>query len=169
MKYVYTELAQRMFEKVDPPEILKISEAIVDECEKTGVDKLFALAVIDAESDFDVEAVSPTGARGLMQLMPGTFREVSSAKRMFDPVENVRAGIRYIAKLHANGFRWPEGVLLAYNQGPGAASQVYSGKASMPEEASTYIPNVMKKYRALLAKNGKNPKDAKKFFLVATR
>jgi soluble lytic murein transglycosylase-like protein len=158
-----------MFEKVDPPEIKKISEALVDECQKTGVDHLFVLAVIEAESSFDVEAVSSTGARGLMQLMPGTFREVSNAKRMFDPAENVRAGTRYIAKLYSQGFKRMDTVLLAYNQGAGGAIAVAKGEMEMPAEADVYIPKVIKRYRELLAKVGKNPKDAKKLFLVATR
>ena len=169
VKFVYSELAPRMFEKLDPPEVKKVAETIVDECRLTGVDHLFALAIIEAESNFDVEAVSPTGARGLMQLMPGTFREVSDAKRMFDPSENVRAGIRYIAKLYSQGFKRPDTVLLAYNQGPGGAIAVAKEEMEMPEEAVNYIPRVMKKYRELLKKDGKNPKDAKKLFVIAQR
>jgi hypothetical protein len=158
--------------KLEPTEIHHLSEVIIEECEKDGVDPLFVLAVIDAESNFDIEAVSPTGARGLMQLVPSTFRDVSDAKRMFDPEDNVRAGIRYIRKLWDAGYGrrgGPESILLAYNQGPNMASAVFRNGANMPNEAHIYIPRVMARYKALLAGQGFEPKDAKKLFLLAMR
>jgi len=169
IRKVYAELSPRMKDKLELVEIRKVSETIIDECAKLGVDYLFIIAIIEAESNFDIEAVSPTGARGLMQIMPGTFREVSNAKRMFDPAENVRAGIRYVAKLYSQGFTTPWDVLFAYNQGPGTVVAVWRKQITMPEEAQTYIPRVMNNYRTLLAKNGKSTKDTKKLFMVATR
>jgi len=167
VKKVYAELAPKMFAKAEPPEIIRVSEMIVDESQRLGIDKLFIIAIIESESNFDIEAVSPTGARGLMQIMPGTFREVSNAKRMFDPIENVRAGIRYVAKLYGLGFKSPEYVLLAYNQGPKVAISVAKKEIEMPEEAAGYVPVVMKRYYALLTKDGKSPKNARKLFAMA--
>jgi soluble lytic murein transglycosylase-like protein len=157
-----------MKDKLELVEIRKVSETIVDECAKLGVDHLFIIAIIEAESNFDIEAVSPTGARGLMQIMPGTFREVSKAKRMFDPSENVRAGIRYVAKLYSQGFTTPWDVLLAYNQGPGTVLAVWKKQLSMPDEAQAYIPRVMSNYKALLVKSGKDPRNTKKLFMITS-
>lgn len=168
VKRIYAEMAPRMFEKLEPTEIMKLAEVIVDECREHGIDPLFVLAIIDGESNFDIEAVSPTGARGLMQLIPSTFRQVSKAKRMFDPFENVRAGIRYLAKIRNEyRFRDPETYLFAYNQGPGAVVDHYKNGTPMPEEAERYIPAVMTKYRNLLVKFGFKPREAKKLFLAS--
>jgi len=167
VRSVYQELSPRMKHKLEPEEVRKVSEAIIDECNETGVDHLFIIAIIEAESNFDIEAVSPTGARGLMQIMPGTFREVSNAKRMFDPVNNVRAGIRYVKKLYTLGFTTPWDVLLGYNQGPSVVISVWKKKMPMPDEAKAYIPNVMAKYRILLSKAGKNPNETKKYFMAS--
>lgn len=161
------ELGPRLT-KATEREIQDVSAVIVDECAQHGIDPLFVLAIIESESNFDIEAVSPTGARGLMQIIPSTFKQVSTAKRMFDPVENVRAGIRYINKIRTEyRFRDPETYLFAYNQGPGAVVDHYKNGTPMAEEAEAYIPRVMTKYRNLLVKYGFKPKEAKKLFLAS--
>jgi hypothetical protein len=153
--------------KATHTEIDVVSETIADECFQRGIDPLFVLAIIESESNFDIEAVSPTGARGLMQIIPSTFRQVSDAKRMFDPIENVRAGIRYISKLRTEyRFRDPETYLFAYNQGPGAVIDHYKNGTPMAAEAQSYVPTVMSKYKTLLKRYGFAPKDAKKLFLA---
>lgn len=153
--------------KATPQEIIAVSWVIVDECIMHGIDPLFVIAVIEGESNYDIEAISPTGSLGLMQLQPATFRLVSSAKRMLDPVENVRAGIRYIARIYKEyRFRDPETYLFAYNQGPQAVIDHYRNGVPMADEAQSYIPTIMTKYRKLLVKHGQKPKDAKKLFLA---
>jgi hypothetical protein len=149
---------------LDAGEAHDVATTIVEESMLAGYDPLFVLAIIEAESNFRVEAVSKSGARGLMQLIPSTFRNVSDAPRMFNPVENVRAGIRYLAKL--NGFKKIDTLLLAYNQGPGAAIQVKNG-SDTPDEAQAYIPKVITKYKAILERYGRNPKMAHKLFRVS--
>lgn len=136
---VERELAPRL-KKINPIEIRALAEVIVDESTLGGLDPFFIVAVIETESNFDVEAISSTGARGLMQVLPSTFREVSSAPKMFDPVENVRAGITYLVKLKRS-FKKPERMLLAYNVGPGG---VMSGVVT------DYPKKVMGKYRQIL-------------------
>ena len=74
------------------------------------------------ESGFDARAVSPAGALGLMQLMMPTLREELSRSRLahldpFDPAANVRAGVRYLARL-VSAFGEVELALMAYNAGP---------------------------------------------------
>ena len=127
---------------------------IVEEAAIAGFDPLFVLSIIEAESGFNVEAISGSGAVGLMQLLPSTFRAVSTAKRMFDPVENVRAGIRELSRLRKAGFNKPDILLLAYNQGPGGA--MLAQTEGVPPEAQAYIPRVLSKYRSLLKKFGKD-------------
>jgi soluble lytic murein transglycosylase-like protein len=136
---VERELTPRLT-KISPPEIRKLAEVIVDESSAVGFDPFFIVAVIEVESNFDVEAISSSGARGLMQILPSTFREVSSASRMFDPNENVRAGITYLAKL-SRQFKKPERMLLAYNIGPGG---VMSGVSN------DYPKRVMGRYRQII-------------------
>jgi soluble lytic murein transglycosylase-like protein len=152
--------------KLSPEESAMVAEVLVQECARTGFDPLFVIAVIQIESKFDVEAVSPTGARGLMQLVPKTFRAVSHAKRMLDPVENVRAGVRYLGRLVKSGFKRPESVLLAWNQGPGTAIAIRRDGAQEPYESTVFVPKVMAHYKTLLSKHGHSPVDASKLFLT---
>jgi soluble lytic murein transglycosylase-like protein len=63
-----------------------------------GVDPTLVRAVIQVESGFDPSAVSSKGARGLMQLMPGTAKRFG-VTHVHDPEQNIRGGIRYLAKL----------------------------------------------------------------------
>ena len=92
-----------------------------------GVERSVALGITRQESSFDPDAVSPSGARGLMQLMPATAQEVarrlgvaaSTAALTADPALNVRLGSAYLGGLLARN----DGVLpyaaAAYNAGPG--------------------------------------------------
>lgn len=169
VKRVYKELAPRLFEQLQPPQIRLLSETIIDECAKSGVDPLFVLAIIETESNYEVEAISGAGARGLMQIMPKTFKGVSKARLMLDPIENVKAGITYIALLHSQGFTTPETLLHAYNQGPGNAVAVFKGELEMPYETRVHIPKVMSNYYRLLSQDGVDKKEAKKRFLVAQK
>lgn len=87
---------------------------------------MLILAIIDVESDFSEDAVSPKGARGLMQIRPGTLFflaekegiRLSREEILRDPILCVRLGIRYLKSLQ-DRFGNLDWALMAYNAGPG--------------------------------------------------
>lgn len=94
------------------------------------------------ESNYNAEAVSPKGATGVMQLMPGTAKEqgVENAK---DPLQNVRGGTRYFAQLLTRYNGNEAQALAAYNWGPGNVDKVGADLAKMPAETQAYVKNVL--------------------------
>jgi soluble lytic murein transglycosylase-like protein len=81
------------------------------------IDPDFIHSVIHAESDFNPRALSPKGAQGLMQLMPGTATDLG-VKDAFDPQSNVEAGTRYLRELLERYHFDVRKALAAYNAGP---------------------------------------------------
>jgi hypothetical protein len=90
------------------------------------LDPALVAAVIRVESNWQPRAVSPKGARGLMQLMPATAMRLGVTKA-FDPSQNVHAGALYLSRLAERfGEHEVEKVLAAYNAGE-AAVETYKG------------------------------------------
>jgi len=83
-----------------------------------GLDPNLMRALVQQESNFDPRAVSRAGARGLMQLMPGTAAAYGAGGREFDPETNLRAGMSYFAELLQKFNGNVERALTAYNAGP---------------------------------------------------
>lgn len=98
-------------------------------------------AVIAVESSYDSRAVSPKGAKGLMQLMPGTAQRFG-VRDPFDPEQNVRAGAAYLRSLLDMFEGDTRLALAAYNAGESAV--VRSGNR-IPDFAETqaYVPRVL--------------------------
>ena len=96
-------------------------------------------AVVQVESGGNVRAVSPKGAQGLMQLMPGTARELGVSDP-FDPEQNVRGGAAYLAKQIERFGDLPR-ALAAYNAGPGAVQK--HGGVPPYRETQHYVSRVM--------------------------
>lgn len=102
-------------------------------------------AVVTAESAYDAQAVSHAGAVGLMQLMPDTARRFGVRDRN-NPVENVRAGSRYLAELLEMFNNDLSLALAGYNAGENAV--VKYGRTIPPyPETQNYVQKVLKLYR----------------------
>ncbi|MFP2907218.1 lytic transglycosylase domain-containing protein [Pyxidicoccus sp. 3LFB2] len=104
----------------------QLGQAIAEEARLTGYDPLLILALIDVESDFEEEAISEKGARGLMQIKPSTLHflaekeglRLSREEVTADPALCVRLGIRYLRSLQERFGGDLELALMAYNAGP---------------------------------------------------
>jgi soluble lytic murein transglycosylase-like protein len=102
-------------------------------------------AVAKAESAYQVDAVSPKGAMGLMQLMPGTAKDLNADPRV--PEQNAGAGARYLADLLERYNGDVARAVAAYNAGPGAVDK-YNGVPPY-RETRVYVNRVIKNYKQL--------------------
>ncbi len=111
--------------------------------EKYKIDFFLLKSLIKAESQFDAQAVSTMGARGLMQLMPGTAKDMGVVNS-FDPEQNVMGGTRYL-RLMLDKFRSVEKALAAYNAGP--ASVIYYQGIPPFAETQNYVVIIKNYYQ----------------------
>jgi len=119
-------------------------DSIIDRHALTyGVDPVLVRAVIQVESDFNPRCVSRKNARGLMQLIPETARRYGVAD-VFDPEQNIRGGVHYLADLLGMFSNDLPRVLAAYNAGEGAVTRF--GGIPPYEETSTYVKRAMTVY-----------------------
>ena len=102
-------------------------------------------AVVKVESNYNRRAVSPKGAQGLMQLMPGTA-ERFGVKDSFDPEENITGGIKYLRYLFDEfGEQNLDLVLAGYNAGEEAVRK-YGNKVPPYRETQKYVKKVKTLY-----------------------
>lgn len=108
-----------------------------------GVNPWLVAAVVRAESAFNPRAISPKGARGLMQLMPATAQRFGVADRdLFDPARNIEAGVRYLSWLLERFGNDLPSILASYNAGEGAVAR-YGGVPPY-RETRDYIRRIFK-------------------------
>lgn len=117
---------------------MNLSEFASQEAMNSGLDPDLVLRLMLAESGGNPSAVSPKGARGPMQLMPGTARDLGV--NINDPLDNIRGGVRYLAQ-QMKAFGSPELALAAYNAGPGNVRK-YGGVPPFAE-TQNYVRKVM--------------------------
>ena len=127
---------------------------ILEASARYGVDPALIRAVIRAESSFRPDAVSPAGAKGLMQLMDDTAKWLGVTDP-FDPRQNIDGGTRFLSWLlrKYDGHLLP--ALAAYNAGPGQVDrlglttdgEVSARWSELPEETQAYIGKVLRYMR----------------------
>lgn len=135
---------KQQVEKAYGPRMVKGDfDAIIEKAsEAHGVDPDLIRSVIKTESGFQAGSTSPKGAMGLMQLMPGTAKDLG-VRNAYDPFENVMGGTKYLKRLLDRYHGDTPKALAAYNWGPGNVDK-NSGK--MPEETRNYISRVTRNY-----------------------
>lgn len=120
-----------------------ISPIIIREGMRYNVDPLLIKTVIKYESGFCASAMSPAGAAGLMQLMPGTA-EVLGVSDVFSPYQNISGGVQYIRRQLDNFGGNVALALAAYNAGPGAVIE-YGGIPPF-SETQNYVYLIISDY-----------------------
>jgi transglycosylase-like protein with SLT domain len=125
---------------LEPPAIPEqFRELVMRTAAKHGVDARVVNALIQVESAYHSRAVSPKGARGLMQLMPATGRKYG-ALDLFDPKVNIDAGIQHLKKLLAR-YDLPL-ALAAYNAGEAAVDRF--GGIPPFRETQDYVTRILR-------------------------
>ena len=111
-----------------------------------GVDEALVHAIIKNESCFNPKAQSPVGAIGLMQLMPGTAKEMKISNP-WDAEQNIQAGVKYISLMLSQFKGNKKLALAAYNAGPGSV-QKYKGIPPF-RETRGYVKRVIADYKRM--------------------
>jgi len=119
-----------------------IEKSIHKAARKYNLPAALIKGVIRAESNFQVKAVSHAGAQGLMQLMPGTAKELG-VDNPFDIEQNIDGGARYLRKMLDSFGGDIKVALAAYNAGPGAVAK-YGGQIPPYQETERYIDRVLR-------------------------
>ena len=118
-----------------------IANNVQKAAEKYNLPPQLINAVIRAESNFKVRAVSSAGARGLMQLMPATAKELG-VEDSFDIEQNIDGGAKYLRKMLDRFGGSVRKALAAYNAGPGTVIK-YNGRVPYPETRQ-YVKRVLR-------------------------
>lgn len=118
-------------------------DIVVNVAQENRVPAELVHSIIKAESNYDAWAISPKGAMGLMQLMPLTAKQYK-VMNVFDPLQNIRGGVKYLVDLIKLYDGDTKRVLAAYNAGQEAIKK-YGGIPPY-RETKNYIKKVMAMY-----------------------
>ncbi|PYS48367.1 MAG: transglycosylase [Acidobacteria bacterium] len=146
----------------------KIDSYIVESSLRNGLDPVLLYAQMHTESSFKRMAISPKGASGLMQLMPGTAARFG-VRNIFDPRENIEGGARYMRFL-LDAFNGDVQLALAgYNAGEGAVLK-YGRRIPPFHETQEYVRRISQRYAMLrsgeMARNARTVTPAQAASLV---
>jgi soluble lytic murein transglycosylase-like protein len=108
-----------------------------------SLDPALIHSIIATESGFNPKAVSPKGARGLMQLMPATAQRLG-VKNSFDPEQNIQGGVKYFRSLMDNFNNDLKLSLAAYNAGENLVQRL--GRVPEIKETQNYVQSVTARY-----------------------
>lgn len=139
----------------------RIVNTVMEESRSQGADPLLVFSVMKQESQFNTRAHSPAGARGLMQVMPGTGRGlgVRNPAQLYNPEVNIQAGVRYLKGMfdqfsnvsmsqlsNINPFadNSVKAAIAAYNAGPNAVER-HQGVPPY-RETRAYVVKVLSNY-----------------------
>ena len=128
-----------------PLKALTPRELVTEASLKAGIPPALVHSLVGAESAYQVNALSPKGAIGLMQLMPGTAAALNADPH--DVQQNVDAGVAYLRDLLIRYQNDPHQVtkaLAAYNAGPGAVDR-YNGIPPY-RETINYVSRIVRQY-----------------------
>lgn len=132
-----------------------ISKAIIEESRKHALDPMLVLAVINVESSFQSAAVSPEGARGLMQINPSFANALAQEadierwegeQSLDDPILNIKLGVFYLQSLKQD-FRDIKLALTAYNWGPTEIKSRLQEDDALPFEYAMKVLSAYQSYR----------------------
>jgi hypothetical protein len=125
----------------------QIDGYLIDSGIRNGIDPLLLYSIMHQESSFKSHAISPKGARGLMQLMPGTAMRYG-VTNIFDPRQNIEGGARYVRFL-LDRFDGDVNLTLAgYNAGEGAVEK-YGWRIPPYAETQEYVRRISRRYSLL--------------------
>ena len=141
-------------------EAWRVSEVILEESLKRDLDPILVLAVIEVESRFQYTAVSPMGARGIMQIMPGTGKFLTETRgqeiglrpasfrpeSLDDPLLNIRLGVFYLHDLKKQ-FQNLSHALIAYNVGPAEIQNRIENNLELSDVYATLVLNAYQRYK----------------------
>ena len=117
---------------------------------KYNVDPYLIFLVMEQESHFNTHAVSPKGARGLMQLMPGTAARFG-VRRPHDAGQNISGGTRYLRELLNRFNNRVDLVLASYNAGEGAVAK-FGNRVPPYRETRNYVKKISYRYKRTTAR-----------------
>jgi Transglycosylase SLT domain len=123
-------------------EIVEIEAHIREVALRYEIQPILVAAIVEAESEFNPRAVSRRGARGLMQLMPGTASSLKVSDT-FDPYENIEGGVRHLRQLMDRYHGNLPLVLAAYNAGDQAV-RAYGGVPPY-RETRRYVSRILRR------------------------
>ena len=119
---------------------LQVQALISKVAVEQGIDERLLKAVVQAESDFNPDEVSHTGAMGLMQLMPDTAKELGVVDP-FNPYQNLTGGSKYLKQMLTRFNGDTSLALAAYNAGPGAVKR--AGGIPNIAETKNYVSKIL--------------------------
>jgi soluble lytic murein transglycosylase-like protein len=134
----FTANAQRAYAYRNTNYSDEIVKAVIESSKEFDIPTGLIISVMRVESDFNVNAVSPKGAIGLMQLMPATAASIGV--NPYNPVQNIIGGVyylRYCLNLKDGNIAL---ALACYNAGP---------NGGVPEETYNYIKNIVQYYKEI--------------------
>lgn len=123
---------------------IDIAAHVREASQRFGIPEDWILAVIRIESAGRIRAISPAGAMGLMQLMPGTWarqrERFALGRDPFDPRDNILAGTSYLREMYDR--YGAAGFLAAYNAGPGRYEEWRDKGRPLPLETRRYVASM---------------------------